>query len=250
MGEEKNKDGQVGTELNTGTAPTKQENLAAMNVGQTPKEHTEKKVEISEALLRDMMERIGKADALEGIVRELQQKNAEIEKAMGDLPKPDAWYEQQKQLFESGQLKGKTVRLLRYGNQYVVGFKNYSTNPKLEILERFAPDPLNPDARVTYRTAILVDCDTLKVQTEEEVRFPKFFDECIEEICQVKEEKMKEDVYSEGTVKVTEFDEKHGYRMVETGETRELFVKVQKRSYLLETEKGEILISERWINQK
>ena len=193
---------------------------------QTPKEPvTEKKVEISEALLRDMMERIGKADALEGIVKELQQKNADIEKAMGDLPKPDAWYEEQKQLFESGKLKGKTVRLLRYGNKYVIGFKNYSTNPKLEILERFAPDPLNPDARVTYRTAILVDCDTLKVQTEEEV-------------------------YSEGTVKVTEFDEKHGYRMVETGETRELFVKVQKRSYLLATEKGDILISERWINQK
>lgn len=232
-----------GTEAinSTGTAPV-----------QTPSQPapTPKKVEISEALLQDMMARIGKADALESIVKELQQKNAEIEKAMGDLPKPDAWYEQQKQLFESGQLKGKTVRLLRYGNKYVVGFKNYSNNPKLEILERFAPDPLNPDARVTYRTAILVDCDTLKVQTEEEVRFPKFFDECIEEICQVKEEKMKEEVYSEGTVKVTEFDEKHGYRMVETGETRELFVKVQKRSYLLATEKGDLLISERWINQK
>ena len=233
-------DGQVGAE-GTGVAPV-----------QTPPQPvaTPKKVEISEALLQDMMARIGKADALEGIVKELQAKNAEIEKAMGDIPKPDAWYEQQKQLFESGQLKGKTVRLLRYENKYVIGFKNYSTNPKLEILERFAPDPLNPDARVTYRTAILVDCDTLKVQTEEEVRFPKFFDECIEEICQVKEEKMKEDVYSEGTVKVTEFDEKHGYRMVETGETRELFVKVQKRSYLLATEKGDILVSERWINQK
>lgn len=233
------------TELNTGTAPVQTPPTPPQ--GEKP---VEKKVEISEALLRDMMERIGKADALEGIVKELQQKNADIEKAMGDLPKPDAWYEQQKQLFESGQLKGKTVRLLRYGNKYVVGFKNYSNNPKLEILERFAPDPLNPDARVTYRTAILVDCDTLKVQTEEEVRFPKFFDECIEEICQVKEEKVKEDVYSEGTVKVTEFDEKHGYRMVETGETRELFVKVQKRSYVLATEKGDLTISERWINQK
>lgn len=248
MPNENKETGQVGTIPNVGTAPV--QTPSQPTSVQTPEKPAEKKVEISEALLRDMMERIGKADALEGIVKELQQKNADIEKAMGDLPKPDAWYEQQKQLFESGQLKGKTVRLLRYGNKYVVGFKNYSNNPKLEILERFAPDPLNPDARVTYRTAILVDCDTLKVQTEEEVRFPKFFDECIEEICQVKEEKMKEDVYSEGTVKVTEFDEKHGYRMVETGETRELFVKVQKRSYVLATEKGDLTISERWINQK
>lgn len=217
---------------------------------QTPKEPTEKKVEISEALLRDMMERIGKADALEGIVKDLQNKNAEIEKAMGELPKPDAWYEQQKQMFESGQLKGKTVRLLRYGNNYVVGYENYSTNPKLEMLERFAPDPLNPDARVTYRTAKLVDCATLKVHSIEEVRYPSFLNECVEEICNVVDEKIKEEVYSEGTVKVTEFDEKHGYRMVETGETRELFVKVQKRTFTVATEKGELTLSERWINQK
>lgn len=217
---------------------------------QTPKEPTEKKVEISEALLRDMMARIGKADALEGIVKQLQDKNAEIEKAMGDLPKPDAWYEQQKQMFESGQLKGKTLRLLRYGNNYVIGYENYSTNPKLEMLERFAPDPLNPDARVTYRTAKLVDCATLKVHSTEEVRYPAFLNECIEEICNVVDEKIKEEVYSEGTVKVTEFDEKHGYRMVETGETRELFVKVQKRTFTVATEKGDLTISERWVNQK
>jgi hypothetical protein len=209
-----------------------------------------KKVEVSEDLLKEMMARVNQADGLMAAFTKQQETIKNLETKMANIQdKPDEWYEQQKALFESGKIKGKTVRVLRYGDAFVVGYANYSANPKLEVLERIVPNPNNPDEKWTMRRAQLMNVET-KEMTEVEVRFPTFLDECTEEVCSVEEEKLKEETISEGQTIVREYDEKHGYKMNATGETRELFVKIQKRMYLLKTSVGNILFSERWINQK
>lgn len=223
--------------------------------GEAPKETLKtdsvpekKTVEISESLLQNMVEKIQSIDGLTHAFQKMQEQNANLLKQLEDAPKADSWYEEQRKMFADGKNKQKLIRVLCYGESYLMGYKNLSANPRLEVLDRMKPDPNDSKKSVATRMGIFYNWKTK--QTEEiEVYFPQFIEECTVEECKVEEEVVKEEVFSEGVTIEKTYDEKRGVT-VETGKEMPLFVKVVRRNYLLATSQGNMLFSERWINQK
>ena len=141
---ENNTGANLGAEaVNTGTAPAQgAQSTSPQTTQQVPANPEPKKVEISESLLQNMVEKIQAIDGLTKAFQESQKQNAELMKKLEDMPKPDSWYEEQRALFASGKNKKKLIRVLCYGEKYLVGYKNLSANPRLEVLDKLTPDPL------------------------------------------------------------------------------------------------------------
>lgn len=235
---------------NPGTTPVAGNQAQPANTGAQGTQPTPepKKVEISETLLQNMVEKIQAIDGLTKAFQESQKQNAELMKKLEDMPKPDSWYEEQRALFASGKNKKKFIRVLCFGEKFLIGYKNLSANPRVEVLDKMTPDPNDPKKSVATRIGVFYDWKT-KAEEEIEVYFPQFIEQCTTEECEVVEETAKEDVFSEGKTIEKTYDEKRGVT-TETGVEKELFVKVVRRTYLLKTSQGNMLFSERWINQK
>lgn len=244
----------VNTEEKIGTAGViNEEKPVVTPEPPTPPVQTSKKVEVSEDLLRDLMSKVQGIEGMQAVLDKVQKENADLKTQMDSLPKNDEWYEEQKRLFADGRNSKKTVRLLLYKNNYFVGFKNLTEGQGIETYDKMVPNPLNPEQTLNYRVAILLDTSNPSPEPRymtEEVLFPKFLEQCQEEVVEVAKEILKEETLDEGETIVREYDEKKGI-LKPTGETRRLFVKVQKRHYVVNTsKKGELTMSERWINQK
>lgn len=206
------------------------------------------KVEISQELFQEMVGKIQQIDGLGKAFEELQKKNLELEKQIGEAPKSDAWYEEQRKMFADGRNKKKFVRLLVFGNKYLMGYKNLAVNTRQEVFDKMTPDPNDPKKTIATRTGLFYNFET-KQNEEIDVYFPQYIEQCIAEECEVVKEELDEDIFSEGKTIEKTYDEKRGVS-VETGKEMELFVKVVRRTYTLKTANGEITISERWVNQK